>query len=86
MSRMLIECGPRPLLLRDRDWHVLLVGTARGWYHYVCDMRTGWIQYGPQPVSILNAARVYGFIVEPDGLILNWADVPHLWEPSCDVD
>lgn len=83
---MLIELGPNPLLLRNRDWQVLLIGINSGWHHYVCDIRAGWSRFGPQPVSTLNAARVYGFIVEADGRILNWDDVPHLWEPPYDVD
>lgn len=80
---MLIECGPSPLLLRGRDWSVILVGDARGWYHYVIEERSGVMWYGLQPARILNAAMVYGFVVEADGRILNWDTVPHLWEVEC---
>lgn len=83
---MLIELGPRPRLLRGLDWHVMCIGNADGLHRCVVAEQHGYFWYGLQPASVLHAALVYGFDVAADGRILNWDDVPHLCEPTCDVD
>ncbi len=82
---MLIELGPRPQLFRGLDWHVLLVGDARSRQRYVVEVRNGFMWYGYQTASVLNAVRAYGFVVDDYGHILNWEEVPHLWECSSDA-
>lgn len=78
---MIIECGPRPLLLRGRDWQVLPVVMLNGdVYRHVVTVANGHMTFGLQPASVRTAAMEYGFDVAVDGLILNWGAVPHLWE------
>lgn len=83
---MLIECGPTTLL-RGRDWWVNGWRTDNRHGHYVNSFNASYLQYGSQRYRqmVYVAARAYGFVVDIDGMILNWDAVPHLWEHR-DVD